>query len=801
MINMLYNFCKPRLVLVVVLLFFSTSTTTFAQRQPSVDTLFRKFSAYRNTHLPEKLFVHIDRTTHLCGETLWFKLYCVNGITHQPLDLSKVAYVEIISDSGASVLQAKIELKGATGTGSFFLPVSLRSGNYVLRAYTQWMKNNDETWFFSQPISIINTFHGSEIQLSAGNFDYDAQLLPEGGNLVSGIKSRVGFRVTDGTGSGIAFKGAVLNHTGDTVVRFSPAHFGIGAFEITPLAGEAYRVVIQDRSGRVNLFPFPRVFDEGYTLRVDKSGDRIQVNVRGTGVATEGQTISLFIHTRTQVAVKESGKLLNGQWELTLSEKTLKAGISHITLFDAKLNPVCERLIFKSPDEKLIISPGISSKQNSIRKPVRLTIDVTNEVNKPTDAELSVAVYKLDSLPAFSQPGIQAYLLLSSDLRGSIESPEFYLQAYDREAIDALMLTHGWRRFRWEDVLHSSAEWPRYKPESLGLTVNGKLTALSGQVSNTQLLLSIPSQNSLFFTTHTRASGEFTFLLKNVYGDRSVILQPNLAKDSLNVYQFTVDDPFVKEKGDVILKPFRLDIGLEKALIERSMNFQAADIFKKQVPQVRRVTDSTSFYGTADETYLLDDYTRFTILEEVLREYVPGVLVRKRRGEFSLGVRDIVNHGVFKEEPLRLIDGVPVFDSDKIMEFDPLRVKKLEVVSKLFFHGQDVFPGIVSLTTYTGDLAGFEVQPQSVTLDFSGFQVTREFYHPRYESEEARQSREPDARTLLNWVPQVLVKNGRAEVDFFTSDQEGIYQIVIEGLNSTGRMGSARATFEVKDMR
>ena len=104
-----------------------------------------------------------------------------------------------------------------------------------------------------------------------------------------------------------------------------------------------------------------------------------------------------------------------------------------------------------------------------------------------------------------------------------------------------------------------------------------------------------------------------------------------------------------------------------------------------------------------------------------------GWAVPRIRFGFYLRLHDIVNHGTFDNEPLILIDGVPVFDTDKMMAFDPIKIRKLEAVTKAFFHGQSAFAGIVSLTTYPGDLGGFEVHPGSVTLDFAGLQRSQEF--------------------------------------------------------------------------
>jgi hypothetical protein len=210
--------------------------------------------------------------------------------------------------------------------------------------------------------------------------------------------------------------------------------------------------------------------------------------------------------------------------------------------------------------------------------------------------------------------------------------------------------------------------------------------------------------------------------------------------------------------------------------------------------------DSVSFYGDADETYLLDDYTRFPVMEEVMREYVPGVLVRKHKDGFHFIVVDRVKRLLFRETPLILLDGVPLFDEDEIMNFDPLKVKKLEVMTCQYFIGPLGVPGVVSYTTYHGDLGGFQLNPKSVSLNYEGLQLQQEFYSPQYVNQNATQNRLPDFRTLLYWNPSVTIgANGKKTIEFYTSDLTGKYQVIVEGISSKGLVGTTTTIFDVKE--
>jgi hypothetical protein len=105
-----------------------------AAQTDTLHPVYRQFNQYRTAALPEKLFVHLDRTSYLTGESLWFKLYCVDGVMHHPLRLSQVAYLELLDRDRKPVLQTKVSLADDERSGALFLPATLTSGHYMVRA-------------------------------------------------------------------------------------------------------------------------------------------------------------------------------------------------------------------------------------------------------------------------------------------------------------------------------------------------------------------------------------------------------------------------------------------------------------------------------------------------------------------------------------------------------------------------------------------------------------------------------------------------------------------------------------------
>jgi hypothetical protein len=132
------------------------------------------------------------------------------------------------------------------------------------------------------------------------------------------------------------------------------------------------------------------------------------------------------------------------------------------------------------------------------------------------------------------------------------------------------------------------------------------------------------------------------------------------------------------------------------------------------------VYDTTAFYGYPDKTYLLDDYTRFPTMEEVFREFVFEVKPRKSDGGFRLFVLNLPYRIYFEDSPLVLLDGVPVHNADKVMQLDPLKLRKIEIVARKYYLGTAVYSGIISLFSYTGDLGGYALPASAMVKDYDG---------------------------------------------------------------------------------
>jgi hypothetical protein len=769
--------------------------------QKAVDAITQPFDAFRSQNLQEKLFVHTDKGFYMAGEIIWFKVYAVDAVFNKPLDLSKISYVELLTKEHKPVLQAKIAMNAeATGNGSFQLPYSVNSGTYILRAYTSWMKNAGADYYFEKDISIVNGLKKPDWPVKETAF-YDVQFFPEGGNLVKGIQSRIAFRIVDAQGKSVGCKGAVINQRNDTVARFSTLRFGMGHFDLTPDAGEQYQAVIKTNDGTVINRPLPVVNTSGTVMRLtDMGNDKLSLSIQSSQKAA---AVSLLVHTRQLQKVALTRELFNGKTEIEIDKKELGEGISHFTVFNSANQPVCERLFFKRP-ETLSLAVRTDAQNYGKRKKVTIDLSAGDAKQLPAQGNLSMAVYMLDPLQSFESSDILSYFWLQSDLRGNIESPAYYFSepaAEVSEAADNLMLTQGWRRFTWGNVFDKQNHEPEYLPETEGHIITGKLIdKRNGQpAANVMAYISVPAEKSLFSTATSTKNGMVRFNLKNFYGGNDIVVQPVNIADSM--YRIDIANPFSEKYTSGLPGNFTVTEKDSALLLTHNLQAQVSNAYyadKQQNFLYPKNIDTMPFYGVPDHRYYLDDYTRFITMEEVMREYVADVRVRKNNDHFSYRVNNTSFNTLFETPPLVLIDGVPVFDVDKIISFDPLKIKRIDVMSQKVYQHNITHDGVINYSTYQGDLAGYTLDANALIVEYEGLQLQREFFSPVYETAEALNSRLPDFRNLLYWSPEIHTgKDGKKQVSFYTADIPGSYGVVIQGITANGLAGSKTAIFTV----
>ena len=790
---------------IMVLLFLCSHVFSQQTMPSSIIDLFRNYSTKT---VQEKLFLHTDKEFYVAGELLWFKVYYTDGSYHKPMALSKIVYTEILNEKNESVLQATIALEPGQGNGSFYLPTTLATGIYSIRAYTRWMKNFEEEYFFEKKFTIVNTLKNPESAKAGDTVGVSINFFPEGGNLVAGIQSRIGFEITNGRGTANTSHGYILDKSGDTVVAFSPLKFGIGSFDFTPETGNAYKAVIVFSDGRVVNKALPEIFNVGYVMRLTEiNPDQIAIIIKSKkGLPQQSnEQILLVSHTRQVAGFAEVKSMNEGDSVVFMvDKKKIGKGITHFTVFNGNNKPVCERLYFMKPSSGVTLNVKTNQETYKNREGVNLSLNAQYISGKSSPLNLSASIFSFDTLQMAEGADIFSYMWLSSDLPGNIESPGYYFSDDPdvAKAADNLMLTHGWRRFKWNDVLQAQDNFVKYLPEINGQLIEGRVKDTRDQrpAQKINTYLSVAGHPFGFYTSQSDEQGNVSYEVKDFYGTRQVIAQPGMEMDSF--FKVEIIKPYLETVSRRKFTPYILTENVRDQILQKSIDMQVQNIYFADSLRFFAepiITDTLPFYGATVHSYRLDDYKRFTTMEEVLREYVMEIGVGIRRGKLNLKIFDPVAHEFFDSHSLVLLDGVALTDPDKIFSYDPLKVKKLEVIRDRYVSGKSFFKGIASFTTYEGVFDGFDLDPKLVAIDFNGLQLQREFYSPVYKTKEQIESKMPDLRNTLLWLPDITTDGeGKALIQLYTSDRKGKYIVVVQGMNENGDFVSAMKTFEVK---
>jgi hypothetical protein len=648
-------------------------------QQRGIDSLVMEFETIRKQSLREQIFVHVDRTFYLTGETLWFKVYCLDGVYHRPLNLSKVAYLEIFDFENKPVVKKMIALRDGFGEGSISLPTSILSGNYLFRGYTNWMKNFDTGFFYEQPITIVNT---------------------------------------------------------STVL---------------PVADAAPSMKQSPNSNRI------------FEITTEEENDNVTITVTCRGELSCKGPVYLLAHNLQVITLAEGKYLEDARVTFRLKKSELREGITHFTLFNKWRKIVGERAYSRQAGNRPSISVKPSSTNFTTRDSIHVDIRCVDANGKALESFLSMSVFKLDSL---NQPP-------QTDVVGCL---------YERSE-DNSDGNSGWTGHLWG----ATAE-REFVPEIRGPFLTGKIfnTATANPAAGIITYLAAPGKDIRMYPSVSNANGELFYEVKHLKEAGKIVIETDRRRDS--VYRIQINDPFSESPARMRVPEFKLSPSMKKELLTRSVRSQVQKALADAKISPPDSTDGiTAFYGTPDEQYYLEDFTRFSTLEEILREYVKGVLVRKRKGTYHFVLPDKPHTTFFEDDPLVLVDGVPFFDIKRVLSIDPALIKRIDIVTKRYYVGSLQLSGIVSFITHKGDLHNIQPDPLASIVVMNGIKDERQFQSQRYTTRDARESRTPDFRNLLYWNAALKINaEGIASLDFYSSDEVGDYMIVVQGISAGG---------------
>ncbi len=789
------------------ILFFAAICIVSPVNLPANDTkelvLTGKLDSFSSSLRPQKVYIHIDKSSYQAGQTIWFKAYLMNGIYHIPDTVKSNLYVDLVDSEGKAMARKILLSRNGVAHGDIKLDRNLPDGNYVLMAYTDWMKNFDEDFYYKQHLYISNPDYENIIprldvfrnrrfnrRIERMGDNYTIAFFPEGGNLVAGTKNRVAFQVVDELGRGQNAEGEIVSPAGDIVASFQSESRGIGVFDIEPLGGLSYTARISVNGGRNTTHDFPPA-EEGYALRIDSEEENFRIGITAR-VSPQSPIYSddliVIGHTRGTPYFKSISGLNDQKVEFVVSKQDFPSGIAHFTVFARGLVPVAERLVFIDHGDELSITPFISAiSENDY---IDVSFKVTDHNGSPVDGAFSLSAVAGDPSGGAHTTDMLSYLLLSSDLKGMIADPRSFLLPDDNSSlsVDHLLLTYGWRRFSWEDILAGELPEIEHSPEP-GLTISGQLIdpARKEFLTNYPVQLKVKSGHDDIYEMNTRRSGIFSF---------SGLFYEGAVQMELSSRRLPANYP---PEFDLDVQPVRIydyepgAFTRKRQVTSRGDNWQrhrgaSESPYGSSTPRKA----SPQLYGVPDQTIFID-YENSTDrnLYEVLRRRATGISFEG--GQIILrGYSSLMG----QNEARFMVDGVFV-DRSAFLNIYPREIERIEIFrgTKAAIFGVRGGTGVILAYTRRPAYRGFE---DVLELSVLGFHKPSEFYSDLIRIPGI--TFDQTAERTIYWEPE-LSTNKDGVINLRLPLDSGVSRLLftVEGAGMAGGIGSGQFTFDIEN--
>lgn len=810
----------------LALFILSFQTIAFCQTDSTViKNAISKLKTLLTEHVTEQTYLHFDRPYpfYVAGESIYFKAYVTDGELHKPTNISGMLHVDLINKNNTVIQTELIQLNAGLGWGDFPLSDTLKKGVYRVRAYTQWMLNEKPTNFFEQYISVGSTNSVDKIAEAAKQSSQPViQFFPEGGNLVDDIPSKVAFKAIGTNGLGIDVKGVIVDNVNQEVAKIASSHLGMGVFDFIPESGKKYKAKVIFANGSENTVDLPDAEEKGITLYVNTANPaKLAIEIRANRAYYKehlNEDLNLLIYWSGSVKTVAT-KLDNAILGLDLPTTGLKTGVAMVSLLSKTGEPLSERLAFVQNLDQLKLSLNTDKPVYNKREQVKLNLNAQNKEGLNVNGSFSVSVIDESKILVDddAENTILSYLLLTSELKGYIEKPNYYFANVTRETrsnLDVLMLTQGYRRFVWKQLLNENNNTTASNLPEQYLNVAGTLIIKKSgvPVPNSKVILLPLGQ-----TTTTDEKGHFVFnnvnfqsgtqlILKtpSANGNNATILVLDKQKD---IQAVNAIDPILagyNSKADILAS---LQNTPSQGPVTASLVSNSALVKQDRVIGLKKddnyISSSLLGPGHANQVIHADAFKDAPLLSTGLNGVAKSVIFLQgvpylSGGEVFSGNREVL------QSMMVTVDGTILPPGSAIDDISPSTVETVEILKQdnAAIYGENSNAGVMVITTrqMAGSDAAVskETSPGIFVINPLGYYKAREFYSPVYNAD-VPANKLPDVRTTIFWKPDVTTDaSGNATFQYFNADGTGTYRVVIEGIDPNGNLGRQVLRYKVQ---
>lgn len=764
----------------------------------------------------EKLHLHFDKDVYRAGETIWFKAYLFAGFS--PSIIGKNLYSELINSNGNVVQRKVYPIIESASSGSFDLPDSLPSDNYLIRSYTAWMLNFDTAFLFQKNIQVLDKnglFQNKKAAMADNR--YSIQFLPEGGNLVNTLTSVVAFIATDKSGLPVKVKGEIVNSKGEKVSDFSSVHDGMGSFELTPNANETYSAKWTAEDGKQQTTPLPVAKEQGCVLKLTGVGGRKLFQITRTAEVPANWKKVNIIALLDQVRIYKAKANLE---ELTVTTGAIQiadlpSGILQVTIFSDNWEPIAERVMMVN-NNNYSFDVSINSPELNTNFRAKNTIEIAVDDTLLTNMSLAITDAAVGRLS--SSDNIISRLLLTGDIKGYVHNPAYYFSnSSDSTAarLDLVMLTHGWRKYNWSSMARGKKPVLKYPYEN-HLAIEAKaygVTNVTPIRPDEQIFVIVQTKDSDRKFFEMTKSGPDKFYSPGVFIFDTATLYYQFMKDKKSASDLSLGftNNFIKgvQKVDVVqANPLIIAdtamLSRAKFFAEKNNQFNYGNVLEavtvKSKARIKTRSEeldeiyANGMFKSSDAysfDFTNDGSAAFVDIFSYLQGRVAGLQISGSGSNANLSWRG--------STPMLYLNEMPS-DVGGLATVSPADIAYVKVLRPPFMGGMGGGAG-GAIVVYTRK--GSERQPEPGSLGLNktkiiGYNAPKQFYMPDYKDLTVSANTPTDFRSTLYWNPYVLTDGNRQKLKFtfYNNDITKAFRIVLEGVNEVGKMVRIEKVFQ-----
>jgi len=750
----------------------------------------------------EKIHIHFDNSLYTPGQTIWFKAYLLKG--NEISEISKNFYIDWFDENGKLVDRTIAPIIGACASGNFTVPQKFSGNHLQVLAYTKWMLNFDSAFLFRKNITI-----SQPLAQNAGDAvvpTTSLRFFPEGGDLIENIASQIAFKALNSAGIPMQVNGVIVDKNKQSITTFASGHDGMGKIRLTPLPAEVYTAEWKDPQGNIQNTLLPSAKNSGLVLSVNDEAVSRSFTIERAQVLEDRFKKVMIVATMNQQVVFRATANLTDKQKITanLPTASFPSGVVQLTVFDVNRQPVAERILFVNNSEYLV-NAIVHTDTVNLDKRGRNVYSV--EINDSSGTSLSLAVTDGDGAYDSSH-NIISQLLLSSEIRGQVYNPAYYFSS-DEDSVsrqlDLVMLTNGWRRFVWNDVLTGTTPKLIYEKDSGYLSIAGKIDKLSEskikKAEMVNMILMAKDSTKQFVFTPLHPDGSFrednlvlfdttkifyqlnkTFIpARSHVAINNTFLPYDAAKRTAPVNNFLPDTTGMARIKSIADEQKRLEVLMKQTTLKEVVVH--AKIKSRLQEMNERYTSGLFSDGQSRDFNIADDPIAGTFLSAFayLQGRVAGLQINNAYGGNATATWRRSTVSLF-------LDEVPV-DATTLSDLPMSNVAYIKVFNPPFFGAPGGGAGgAIAVYTRRGD----DTKTMSIGLDYTllpGYSPVKEFYSPDYAKPKGDFS-QGDLRRTLYWAPNIQTNavNKKVKVSFYNNDISHTLQIVLEGITQDGRI-------------